>query len=313
MTMTEQFSTLDVEPSQRLAFWNQLGRQTYSELVVEPRRTGSAFGGVLLRRSYGDMLVTQVTTTPASVLGEAQEPSGRDAEHAFVLVQEVGTSDHVIDGRPLSLEPGTLAMNMTSRASSIAFDEMTRFLIVKLPVPRLAARVGNLQRLIGRRVEARDAALLADLLRTLLAQDDVADEPGWSEAIGDVIADLIALTFHHVPAAPAPSRSVVAERWQRTVRAFVDQHLADPELGAAMIAARLGVTPRYVQMVFASMSTTASAYIVGRRLELAAQFLTTERQPVADVAQRSGFTDLSYFYRSFRKRYGVSPGRYAAR
>jgi len=65
-------------------------------------------------------------------------------------------------------------------------------------------------------------------------------------------------------------------------------------------------------MVFAKMATTPSAYIVARRLERAAQLLASTREQIACVAHQVGFADLSYFYRCFRKRYGVSPGRYAA-
>ncbi len=152
---------------------------------------------------------------------------------------------------------------------------------------------------------------MAGFRRTLTARDHAAHDPGWHDAISDVIFDLLAIAYRCVPAAPVP-RSTVQDRWQRTVRDFVDRHLADPELGAPMIARRLGVTPRYVQMVFASMATTASAYIIGRRLELAAQLLMSGRSAVTDVAFCTGFADLSYFYRSFRKRYGISPKRYAA-
>jgi len=80
-----------------------------------------------------------------------------------------------------------------------------------------------------------------------------------------------------------------------------------------MLARRLGVSPRYVQMVFAGMATTASGYIRERRLEHAAQLLAGGRHAITDVAYQVGFADLSYFYRSFRKRYGISPKRYAAR
>jgi len=307
---TERFCTADVDRSERLAYWNRIGSETYSQLSVEPRR-GAEFGGALMRRAYGDAWLTQVTTTPATVCGEPGEASTRDPEHACVLLTDSGTSDHVADGKQVWLEPGVLSLHLTSRPYTIAFDETTRFVILKVPVARLAARLGNLRRLAGHRVEARDTSLLAGFLRTLIARDDAANDAGWHDAIGDVIFDLLTIAYRGVLATTVP-RSTVQDRWQRTVRDFVEHHLADSELGAPMIAHRLGVTPRYVQMVFASMATTASAYILGQRLELAAQLLKSGRSVITDVAFRTGFADLSYFYRSFRKRYGISPKRYAA-
>ncbi len=129
-----------------------------------------------------------------------------------------------------------------------------------------------------------------------------------------MLYNLIALSYHGAGAAAAhrpPAREATDERWRRTVREFVDRHLEDPELGAGMIARPLGVTPRHVQMVFARMATTASAYVLARRLDRAAQLLRHGEGPIAEAAFRAGFSDLSYFYRSFHKRFGTSPRRYA--
>jgi len=312
MTTTERFSTADVEPSERLAFWNRIASQTYAKHVVEPR--SAAFGGSLLRRSYGDLCLTQVTTTPA-VLRHEMADSPCESEHALLSIQDAGSCERWRDGTPSRLTEGSLALNMLSFTRTISFEEPIRFIILKVPAARLAARIGDLGTLEGLRVEAEDAAMLAGFLRTLLGCDEPATDPGWDTALGDVIFDLITLTYRRVASAARPhpaTRAESGERWRRTVTDFVDRHVGDPELSPAMIAHRLGVTPRYVQMGFAGMATTASAYIVARRLELAARLLRNGDRTISEVVFRTGFRDLSYFYRCFRKRFGVSPKRYAA-
>ena len=140
MTTTERFSTDDVEPSERLAFWNRITSQTYSKHVIEPR--SAAFGGALLRRSDGDLCLTQVTTTPAVLRGEMGD-APRESEHAFVALQDAGSSDRWRDGTRSRLSEGELALNMLSFTRTISFAEPIRFIILKVPAPRLAARIGD--------------------------------------------------------------------------------------------------------------------------------------------------------------------------
>jgi len=46
------------------------------------------------------------------------------------------------------------------------------------------------------------------------------------------------------------------------------------------------------------------------RLKTAAGLLRYSNLPVVDVAERSGFGDLSHFHQAFRKRYRMTPHKY---
>ena len=56
---------------------------------------------------------------------------------------------------------------------------------------------------------------------------------------------------------------------------------------------------------------TPHAYIVQRRLDLARKLIET-RAGLAESALRCGFADQSHFNRAFARRYGLTPGSYAA-
>jgi AraC-like DNA-binding protein len=51
-------------------------------------------------------------------------------------------------------------------------------------------------------------------------------------------------------------------------------------------------------------------YMEERRLEMAAHYLRTTGQSVAEVAEMVGFNDPFYFTNRFRRRFGLSPRRY---
>ena len=76
------------------------------------------------------------------------------------------------------------------------------------------------------------------------------------------------------------------------------------------MAARQGVSPRYVRMLFEPEGTTFSGFLLSERLALAHRMLGYPRyaySPVAMIGYEAGFADLSYFNRCFRKRYGQTP------
>ena len=53
-----------------------------------------------------------------------------------------------------------------------------------------------------------------------------------------------------------------------------------------------------------------SDYITHLRLEHAKQLLQDTDIPVTEIAMQSGYQNVSYFIRSFKKTYGVSPLKY---
>jgi len=93
------------------------------------------------------------------------------------------------------------------------------------------------------------------------------------------------------------------------VKRYVDDHLRDGGLNISIVAGVLGVTPRYVQQLFQREGTTFSKYLLERRLAEARKLLSrgSGARSIGATAYEVGFGDISYFNRTFRKRYGVAP------
>jgi AraC-like DNA-binding protein len=74
-------------------------------------------------------------------------------------------------------------------------------------------------------------------------------------------------------------------------RSYIEEHLTDPNLGAAEIAAAAGISERQPSRLFASDGTSVPRRILARRLHLARSVLSAPREPtVAEVAVGCGFT-----------------------
>ena len=102
---------------------------------------------------------------------------------------------------------------------------------------------------------------------------------------------------------------VKAARLQAVI-AEIARRLADPELSAAAVGRRLGLSERYVQQLLEGAGLSFSAYVRELRLKRARQLL---RDPLArelrigDIAAMAGFDDLSHFNRMFRLQFGERP------
>jgi AraC-like DNA-binding protein len=86
--------------------------------------------------------------------------------------------------------------------------------------------------------------------------------------------------------------------------------LGDAALSPAAVAAHLGVTPRYVHMLFEPEGVSFAQFVLGRRLLCARRLVADPRmsgRSISAIAFDAGFGDLSTFNRNFRLRFGCTP------
>jgi AraC-like DNA-binding protein len=149
--------------------------------------------------------------------------------------------------------------------------------------------------------------LLTGYLAALRA-GPMPDRPELADAVVGHLLELIALSLRPPPADPPPvvGRAVRAARLA-VLKADIARHLCDPTLSVAALAARHGISPRYVHKLFEDDGRTYSQVVLDARLERARRELRSTTRTVSAIAGAAGFGDLSYFNRTFRRRYGMTP------
>ena len=310
----ERFSTDAAAPQARLDYWNGLASETFNNLVVDSL-DDEPFSGEMLRAPLGDVALMSARSAPAQVCRTNDPTRTARGARAFDLhFQLEGRSLNSQDGREAALETGDFTLCDASRPYRVRFTEANHMLCLKLPAESVAARLGDVESLLCVPMSARrgGAAMLSAFLRSLWTEieAEAADE-ALGRTVGKVVLELMAVAYQ--PLREQPEASLRAVRL-REAQEVIDGRLCEPALGVCAIARALGVTPRYVQMLFAEAGTTPSAYILERRLELAAERLRrgVSRGAVTEAALAAGFNDITHFGRAFRRRFGVSPSDYNA-
>ena len=86
----------------------------------------------------------------------------------------------------------------------------------------------------------------------------------------------------------------------------MENEISNTELGAVF-----GYHPFYVsQMLKKKLGITLKQYVIAYRLRTACALLCASEKTTAEIAQMTGFTDASYFTKSFKAAYGKTPKEY---
>jgi two-component system response regulator YesN len=92
------------------------------------------------------------------------------------------------------------------------------------------------------------------------------------------------------------------------VKAHIDRHFQDP-ISLETIAQHFFVSKEHLSRAFKAFTgENMSDYILRKRMEKARELIVEHRMAIKHVAQLIGYADLAYFYRVFKKHYGVTPG-----
>ena len=150
-------------------------------------------------------------------------------------------------------------------------------------------------------VAVQNTTEIISILRRAESAKGRGDELGLCSLVYKLLAEL--RRAQEVAYAPSDSRVAVA-------RDYIDSHLAVPDCLSRAIS-ESGVTARRFGDLFKfAVGSTPNRYLVTRRIERAKELLTVEDISVSEVADLSGFSDVYYFSKVFKRETGVPPSKW---
>ena len=99
-------------------------------------------------------------------------------------------------------------------------------------------------------------------------------------------------------------------RMVEALDAYIRENCGD-EISNTEIGAIFGYHPFYVsRMLKEKKGITLRQYVIGYRLKAAKRMLELSTRSAAEIAEECGFTDASYFAKTFKSAFGMTPKEY---
>lgn len=303
--MFQKQTTGAVQSRDRLAYWNELVATLFPGMTVDSQREIDASWTAC---RLGDFGLSLAKSERASVRRWANGSPSDAGDRGLIHFQWEGFSATEQGGRSAALFSGDMTFCSPAEPYSIEISERNAMFVIDFPWAALEAH-GARPGLVLRH-QLPSVGVLRAFVASIFAQRWTGPmSASESDAMADVLQRLLVNALCYRPEEAQPT--VLRER----LLAFVEENLGNGALRTGSLAQGLGVTAREVQLAFAEMATTASDYINGRRLALAAHRLREEQRSasLSDLAYELGFADAAHFSRRFRERFGEPPSAYAAR
>ena len=310
--------TEDLPVGERFESWHDhLFRQVVAPMMItcdDP----TGFRGSIESMDLGAVHVSAVEASPCGAYRTSRMIRQSDPELFQLAFNLRGETAITQDRRRALSQPSDLVFYHTSRPHQIRAGfgkDATYGVMVVFPATLLPLPSHKVERLTATSLSGREGigALISGFLSHLISGTGhygIADRL----RLGTVLTDLLtALLAHRLEAdtvvPPASRQRVLLLR----IHAFMQQHLADPHLSPATIAAAHGISIRTLHRLFQTQDTTVAAWIRTQRLNRCRRDLsdrTLDDRPIHAIATRWGFADATNFSHAFSTAYGLNPRDY---
>jgi len=274
-----------------------------SEVIAAPPR----FSGAVKKHEIGRMTLIGVTGT-----AYAGSHARRGGPNTVNVLMAMRGSTHVVQDRfDVVLHPGEYCI-LDAAASSVATMPAPFHNVIALfPMADVDTVLPSWRQSIGKVIQGRSGAgaVFFDAVRSIVRQGETLESDSRA-SIADAALDLFGSTLLALPDNRQPAPPHMENFHRMRIKAFVREHLRDPDLGVDMLAGRLNLSPRHIHRLFKSEPQHLMRWVWSERLRHCygdLSRLSQRYRTVAQIAFAWGFNDSAHFSRAFRRRYGLAP------
>jgi AraC-like DNA-binding protein len=281
-------------------------------LDVRPA-AGPELHGRVIAVSLGETRLRRIAASAHTFERTAGRVRAADEEYFQIALARRGRTLVIQDGRETTIGPGEFVLYDSSRPFTFVTDGDFEYSVCLFPKRLLPFSRREFEAATAIRFDGRQGvgAMIPPLLAALHRIDPDDLPPASLDATIQTISDLyVALVRSRVESTAAPSVHLLR------ARTHIAQHLADPDLDPAAVAAACAISVSYLHKLFSESGTSVADHIREQRLQGCWSDL---RRPelaalgVGAIGAKWGLPDPAHFSRAFRARFGLPPSAHRAR
>ncbi|MFE9776400.1 helix-turn-helix domain-containing protein [Streptomyces sp. NPDC005931] len=309
--MTPVLDTASIPPRDREEVLLNVVRETMVAVDIEHTLPAPDISARIRLGEVGPLGIFSARATAATVRRTGR--LARQDQEPIVLVglQVTGTSVVVQNGRECLLRPGDFALYESTSPYTLLYEEGVDHHFLRFPRAALALPDRSLRDITA--VSLGPGNPLARLAFTYFSQLALSDELHRGAHAGaafepsvELLRGVVASHRGDTGSAKASSEATLGLR----ITQYIREHLADPDLSAARIAAAHGISVRHLYVVLSRSGISLGDWIRTRRLAERRRELAGpggRLRTIAAIARSWGFVDATHFSKVFKQAYGVTP------
>ena len=302
--MSQLFSTSMLPVSDRLDAWQWNAQQICGDCRFQ--LTKASFYGAIESRLVGGLRMTRFSSSPLSFWKWPSEPASPDNRCCIVITQLAGNRRYVQNGRTAVLNPGDTTLIDSGYPWSSSCGTGCARLYLRVPRWMMENRLRLRDIPIAEPISGSRGVgtILSRLSQSLYEEAERLSEEEAAAAL-DAYFQMLAACISR--AESCERRGPELQAW---IQRFIGEHLSDPALAPAEIAAAADISVRHLHRLFSNAGSKLGDCIRARRLDQCRNDLANPRlrgKTITEIAFSWGFSDSAHFSRSFRSRFGICP------
>ena len=308
-----KFATISTDgfpESSRLAHWREIYGRNLAHAEIEPLDDRPFRASATFQTLPGLIVTIDSRSDSRYVFGRQSTIRTADQVALGIVTSGAGHIEQL--GREVTSDAGAAVLVSGADPFTATMRGGGTCTVLTFPRAALQELVPDLDGALVRPIH-RDVDALRLLINYVgvLRNDDKSLSPDLALIYANHMRDLAALALGARGEARerALAQGAKAAR-RRAILQAIDASAHAPNASVAAIARRLGISERYVRAILQESGKTFSELVLERRLALVwARFNDSQfdGQSISEIAFSSGFSDISYFNRSFRRHFGETP------
>jgi AraC-like DNA-binding protein len=251
--------------------------------------------------------IASISTSPYRIDRTREQTADGNDDFVLTLSRHSGIAARQ-PGREAEFNAGEAYLWRNDMAMTAISPNQAGIINIVVPMNVLMPIVADIDTILKDRIPASlPLKLLAGYAEGLMS--DVALSPETEAMTASHIQDLIAAALGPQSKGHSERGGIRVARLAAIKRDIL-ANLADPALSLNTLATRHRISPQYVRALFSQHGTTFSDYVREQRLQRAFRRLAGSRSPhmtISAIAYDCGFGELSWFNKTFKKRFKRTP------
>ena len=304
------FDSRTLPANKRYRAWQDAICEIYFQVECTPEERDD-YDGLVREARFGPLILTDTVSAPQVVLRQNRHIARLDKDCYIFGLPQFGRGGLVQRDNSFTMHTGAAGLFYASEPYDLRGKAPVRAYWMEIPQHMLASRFNsgrapvntllNVERGLGR--------IAAEFCNILATESAMLDDDARA-SLGDEFLDILTAAVEAGDDREPTGEPTVRKARLRSVKAYIDAHLREPDLTLESIARNNGISLRYLHELFTTADITVSDWIWLRRLQRCYALLSHPEhaaRSITEIAFSMGFNSSSHFSNRFRAEFGLRP------